>query len=117
MGFMSNNETTLMRKIQMEATRLGARLFRNNVGLFYSRSGVPTRCGLCPGSADLIGWTADGRFLAVEIKTKSGRLSADQKRFLAAVNQNGGIAFAATSVRSFGEKLNELQGIKPIYLR
>ena len=55
------------------------------------------RCGLGPGSADLVGWTADGRFLAVEVKKKRGKASAQQKAFLAAVRQAGGTAGVCTT--------------------
>ena len=34
----------------------GIRVFRNNVGLARFPDGSTVRYGLCPGSADLIGW-------------------------------------------------------------
>jgi hypothetical protein len=103
---VSHNE--LMRQVQLRATQLGARLFRQNVGMGWVgelepgyprpdgtvllRNSRPFHAGLTDGSCDLIGWTADGRFLAVEIKTGSGRLSAKQRAFIAAVNAAGGAA-------------------------
>lgn len=73
------SETELMRKIQLKASELGHRLWRNNVGIGWvgqqvrmSRPGMvmmregdillrsarPLHAGLCPGSSDLIGVTA-----------------------------------------------------------
>jgi hypothetical protein len=49
-------------------------------------------CGLTKGGSDIIGWTSDGRFLAVEVKTEKGRATKEQLRFIDAVNNSGGIA-------------------------
>ena len=54
--------------------------------------------GLCVGSSDIIGITPDGRFLAVEVKTKTGRVSDEQQRFIDAVRRKGGVAGVARSV-------------------
>lgn len=56
------------------------------------------QAGLCVGGADLIGVSPDGRFLAVEVKSQSGRPSKDQLNFIAAVQQAGGIAGVCRSV-------------------
>ena len=53
--------------------------------------------GLAPGSSDLIGWTRDGVFLAIEVKTPRGRLTAAQAAFLSAVAASGGRAGCARS--------------------
>ena len=59
--------------------------------------------GLCMGSADIIGVAPDGRFLAVEVKSKTGRASTQQLNFINAINHRGGIAGIA---RSAEEALN-----------
>lgn len=96
---------TLVRRIQLAASELGARLFRNNVGVFRTFDGRVVKAGLCNGSSDLIGFTPvtiNGKtlavFTAVEVKTSTGRLSKQQSAFLAAVKQSGGIAIEARSV-------------------
>lgn len=88
-------ETANLRAILQHACRGDTRLFRNNVGLFETRDGRWVRTGLCNGSSDLIGWTTiDGRavFTAVEVKTRFGRVTDEQRRFIAAVERAGGIA-------------------------
>lgn len=82
----------------------GLRLFRNTVGFGYQGDVVwerggqvllqnarPVTFGLAPGSADLIGWH-DGRFVALEVKTPTGRPSDMQTRFIDAVLHHGGQA-------------------------
>lgn len=91
-------ESDIMRKIQLFVTKEGHRVFRNNVGLFMAEKGNMVRTGLCVGSCDLIGLTNTGRFLAIEVKTKSGKLSEPQRLFIDGVNRMGGIAIVAHSV-------------------
>ena len=55
------------------------------------------RYGLAPGSADLVG-LLDGRFIALEVKTATGRVSADQETWLECVRCNGGFAAIVRSV-------------------
>ena len=87
-----------MRKIQVAISGTGARLFRNNCGVAFYPSGGRVRYGLAPGSADLIGWTRDGRFLAIEVKLPGEKPDAAQARFLDAVKMAGGVAGVARSV-------------------
>lgn len=58
------------------------------------------------GTADILGLIAPrGRFLAIEVKSETGRLSDDQKSFIRAVNANGGLAFVAWSIDDVIENL------------
>jgi len=57
----------------------------------------PLYAGLTKGSSDIVGWTPEGLFLAPEVKSGVGRASADQARFLDAVNRAGGRAGVARS--------------------
>jgi hypothetical protein len=98
------------------------RLFRNNVGLFWQGQTVAggahnepagttvtlrnprhVRCGLAPGSSDLIGWhTVEitpemvGRkvavFVGVEVKTGSTATTDEQAAWAKAVTDAGGVA-------------------------
>lgn len=65
-------------------------LWRNNVGVGEVR-GYKIRFGVGgPGGADLIG-IFRGRFIAVEIKTTTGRQSEEQRVFQQLVEKKGGI--------------------------
>jgi len=91
-----------------------ARLYRNEVG--QARHEDPAsgrirvvRYGLCPGSSDLIGWrrvlitpehvgSHIAQFVAIELKTDTGRLTTEQRQFLELVQRWGGAAGVARSV-------------------
>lgn len=64
--------------------------WRNNVGVAQSSSGHTIRYGLSNGSADLIG-VFRGRFVAVEVKTPTGKQSADQVRWQSLIESKLGI--------------------------
>ena len=113
-------ESTVQKLVWLRASAAGARLFRNNVGLFVAWEAVqtalktgslsalrrlrPIRCGLIKGSSDLIGWTPVtitpehvgqtlAVFTALEIKRDARqRPTPEQTHFLNAVVQAGGIA-------------------------
>jgi hypothetical protein len=64
------------------------------------------RFGLAPGSSDLIGFrivivspdmvgSKIAQFVAIEVKTPSGRVTADQKNFLRVIEHSGGVAILA----------------------
>ena len=56
------------------------------------------------GVSDILG-CYQGRMLAIEIKTASGKLSDHQVRFLQNINDEGGIGFVARSIDDVVEKL------------
>lgn len=92
-------EGNTSRLIQMEASRLGHRLFRNNVGKLQDANGQWIAFGVGGvGGSDLIGWTRDGRFAAIEVKTPTGRVRPEQQSFIDAVIKAGGRAGVARSV-------------------
>lgn len=70
---------------------------RNNVGKLKVADGSYRHFGLPNGSADLIG-ILGGRFVALETKTDIGKLSDDQKLWLALVRKRGGFACVVRSV-------------------
>ncbi len=98
-------EKDIQNLIRIEVSKLGARVFRNNVGLFETLDGRAVKTGLCKGSSDLIGWTKKGRFLAIEVKTKKGKTKENQINFINEVNKSGGVGFIA---RSPEEAVNKL---------
>lgn len=89
-------------------SRPDCRLFRNHVGRVQDQHARWHTFGLCPGSADLIGWRAMAItqehvgqtlavFLSIEVKTKKGKPSVEQLRWQQVVGQHGGIAVIARS--------------------
>jgi hypothetical protein len=69
----------------------GVILWRNSTGVARAASGHHVRYGLAVGSADLIG-IVDGRFVALEVKSDSGRLRPEQELYLELVRKHGGFA-------------------------
>ena len=81
-------ETEIMRRIMTECADIAV-LFRYNVGLFYTANGIPIKQGT-KGTSDLIGFRiADGKFVAIEVKTDTGKPTREQVRFLAAMKSYG----------------------------
>lgn len=101
-------EADIMREIQVAVSGLGHRVLRNNVGALKDANGRWVQFGLCKGSSDLIGWTSAGRFLAIEVKSSTGRATKEQIAFIEAVRASGGVAFVA---RSADEALSALKDI------
>jgi len=90
-------ETEVKAECVQAATLCGALIWRNNVGVFTTRHGEHIRAGLCVGSADLIGITKDGKFLAIECKKEIGGIvSKEQTAWLETITEKGGVAIVAT---------------------
>lgn len=99
-------ESDLLKHIQVSASKSGARLLRNNVGMLKDENGTYVRYGLGTGSSDLIGWTpikvtqemvgtTVAVFTAIECKTGYLKTTPEQDQFIAVVLQAGGIAGVA----------------------
>ena len=90
-------------------SRKDTRLFRNTVGHCETLDGRHIKYGLCPGSADLIGWhtvvvTPDmvgkkvALFLSIEVKAQKGKgPSPEQLNWLRAVSEAGGMSIVVRS--------------------
>lgn len=100
-----NQETNIQSAIMLALSEAGCTVWRNNtagawIGVPIHTAGNQVtltnahmiKFGLCTGSSDIIGIAPDGRFLAVEVKTKTGRASKEQVQFIEAVRSRGGIA-------------------------
>lgn len=109
------SETSLMRAVMLRASELGARLFRNQTGKYRlalpscptcRQHGRVVASGLVKGGPDLVGWKSVvitpemvglrfAMFVAVELKSVGARTDPErleqQKTFLRAVNEAGGI--------------------------
>lgn len=96
--YIPKRESDLITIIQLRLSDRAV-LFRNNVGMARSENRV-IRYGVCnPGGADLIGWCkTTGKFLAIECKTKTMRLTKPQRTFLHQVKRGGGLSGVARCV-------------------
>ncbi len=110
------SEKNIQSLVMMAASQSGATIFRNNVGqgvlgqivkqdggIFHIINGRRVAYGLCPGSSDLIGWRTItvtpemvgkrlALFLALEVKTPTGKATPEQINFINAVRKSGGLA-------------------------
>jgi hypothetical protein len=81
-------------------------LWRNNIGFDPERR---VRYGVGgPGGADLIG-IFRGRLVAVEIKTETGRQSAEQREFEQLVKRKGGVYVVLRSEQQALEWIEEMR--------
>jgi ribosomal protein L27 len=115
-------EHVVQQKILLACGSGNTRLWRNNVGTGWAgqatkiqrrgmvavepgdvivRQGRPLHAGLCVGSSDLIGYRqVDGvaQFVALEVKSATGRPTAQQTQFLDHITSAGGCAGIVRSV-------------------
>ncbi len=103
------SEAQTQQQIRLELSRGPVRLWRNNTGTLLDKHGRPVTFGLCKGSADLIGLRTItigpehvgqrlAVFAAIEVKSATGRPTAEQTQFLQAVQAMGGLSGIARSV-------------------
>lgn len=106
-----NAETRLQQEIMLALSEAGCVVWRNNTGQAWlgkviHQAGKQVTItdahkmpfGLCVGSSDIIGIDKNGRFMAIEVKTPTGRASKPQIAFIEGVKAAGGIAGIARSV-------------------
>lgn len=67
------------------------------------------------GISDILG-CYQGKMLCIEVKKPGGRVSPDQEKFIARVNEEGGIAFVAWSVDDVVEKLGLQVKLTPLFV-
>lgn len=87
----------------------GYYVWRQNSGTVRTEWGTYVK--LAPaGTADIIGMTPQGQFIAIETKTATGKQRFSQEVFQRRVEDNKGIYILARSVTELIEKLNLLTG-------
>jgi hypothetical protein len=120
------SEHVIQQQILLAHGSGATRLWRNNVGTGWAgqatkvtggnlravsqalrpgdvviRQGRPLHAGLCVGSSDLIGYRqVDGiaQFVALEVKSATGKATKEQVQFLDHIQAAGGLAGIARSV-------------------
>lgn len=89
--------TDLVNRCLIRLSEMGVLAWRNPTGRAVAPSGAVFGFGL-KGSSDILGVIPpNGRALAVECKTGTGRLSRQQEKFAAAFAKRGGIFVLARS--------------------
>lgn len=78
------------------------RIFRRKNSIYHIR-----------GISDILG-VYNGRSIAIEVKTKTGRLSDYQKLFLASFNKAGGLSLVARSVLDVKIFFNDLRNAQEL---
>lgn len=116
---MSQSEQAIQQNIILTHSRGDTRLLRNNCGQCKTDDGRVIRYGVGnPGGSDLIGLktitvTPDmvgkriGVFVAMEIKTPTGKATEQQQRFLSIVRVLGGISGIARNDSDAANILNQ----------
>ena len=68
-------------------------IFRVNVGKGYTPDGRYFDTGVPKGFSDLFGFRkSDGKAVFIEVKTATGRPSAEQLKFIKTMRENGAVA-------------------------
>jgi hypothetical protein len=79
-----------------------AQCWRQNSGTFQERNRDGSvryiRANTQKGMSDIMGVLKDGRTLAIEVKSRNGRMRPGQEEFLATIRQAGGVAGVCRSV-------------------
>lgn len=113
-------ESYVLREVLLAVAAVpGVVAWRQNSGLYYApdgKGGFRRVRAAMPGCADLLGWVRlEARdvaaFMALEVKTPTGRARPEQTAFLAAVRESGGLAAvvrspeqAVEAIRAFREE-------------
>lgn len=79
-----------------------AQCWRQNSGTFAERNRDGSmryvRANTAKGMSDIMGVLRDGRALAIEVKSRTGRMRPGQEEFLASIRAAGGVAGVCRSV-------------------
>lgn len=102
-------EKVIQRRILTFLKEIGIYAWHNKTtGIFDPKKKIfrrPVTSFEQKGIADILGILPDGRFLAIEVKSKTGRLSPDQREFIRQIQANNGIAFISRSVTQTFDQL------------
>lgn len=94
---MGKAETKVSDAIRLELSKRGCKIFRSQVGLFYTKYGELIHVGI-KGESDLHGHRADGKAIYLETKTPIGKARPEQEKFIKAMQESNALAGFAHSV-------------------
>lgn len=102
-------EKEIEKQILMFLEECGFMCWKNkSVGVFDKKANafrMPKNRFAIRGVSDILAILPSGRLLAIEVKTKTGRPSEHQLKFITNVNANQGIAFISRSVEQTYDQL------------
>lgn len=79
---------------------------QNNHAVYDAKRGVYRRNpSAMLGVPDIMGTMPDGRILAIEVKSRTGKPTPEQGRFIAEVRRRGGVAFVARTLEDVKREL------------
>jgi hypothetical protein len=84
--------------------------WKNNTAGIYVKARNTYIPSHAPGVSDILGILPSGRFLAIEVKSPTGRVSPHQQQFIERINAAGGLAFVARSVEEVHAEVEALEG-------
>jgi len=117
--------TDVLRPVLLHTSALGAMVWRENSGLYYtpSANGFRRVRASIPGCADIVGLVSVpvarlvslgipriGAFLAIEAKTSTGRLRDSQIEFRSGVEQRDGLYLVARRPEDVDRALQGMLG-------
>jgi hypothetical protein len=89
-----------------------AQCWRQNSGTFQERNRDGStryiRANTARGMSDIMGILKDGRTLAIEVKSRTGRMRPGQEEFLQTIRQAGGVAGVCRSVEDAQRLLGDV---------
>lgn len=106
---VGKEETAVQTAVQLEASKMGHRLLRNNIGAYEYAPGKWVHYGVGGKNwPDLIGYLQPGcRFFGCEVKKLGEEPTADQYNVLDSINNAGGVGIWVDSLEMFKMKLLE----------
>lgn len=101
-GGLNLSESEIQKLIIAWLKTNGIMCWRNNTTGVYDAKAKAFRqltgVGAMTGISDILGILPGGRFLAIEVKCKTGKVSAEQLKFIEQINASGGLAGVARSL-------------------
>lgn len=85
---MKKEETKIQDLVRLELCKKGCKVFRCNVGNFYTKYGQEVKIGTT-GHSDLYGVKPGGKAFFIELKTPIGKASDAQKNFISIMRGMG----------------------------
>lgn len=104
----AKKETCLQNAIRVALSECGI-VRRNNVGVYFTAYGTPINIGI-RGESDLTLFTKTGQTIFIEIKTPTGRQSAEQRHFQKVVEGYGFRYIIMRSIDDAQKLIREVKG-------